>query len=111
MPDQDDRSLQSYLNPVAKRHETFQRGSTCAVDGPPRFVRPYIPGKPPSKPVEELPLMLYIPGIDGTGLAASRQFPGLVKDFDLRAMSIPGNNRTPFEALVRIVRCTQPSCC
>ena len=48
--------------------------------------------------------MLYIPGIDGTGLAASRQFPSLVKDFDLRAMSIPGNDRTPFQTLVRIVR-------
>lgn len=74
------------------------------ADGPPRFIRPYIPGRPPALPVQELPLLLYIPGIDGTGLAASRQFPALVEDFDLRAMSIPGNDRTSFDSLIRIVR-------
>lgn len=47
--------------------------------------------------------MLYLPGIDGTGLAASRQFPSLAVDFDLRALSIPGHDRTPFNQLVEIV--------
>lgn len=51
----------------------------------------------------QLPLMLYIPGIDGTGLAASRQFPSLAEDFELRALSIPGHDRTPFAELVNII--------
>jgi hypothetical protein len=47
--------------------------------------------------------MIYLPGIDGTGLAASRQFPYLVDAFDLHALSIPGTDRTPFEDLVKLI--------
>lgn len=47
--------------------------------------------------------MLYIPGIDGTGLAASRQFPSLSNAFDLRAMSISATDRNKFEQLVKII--------
>ena len=49
--------------------------------------------------------MLYLPGIDGTGLAASRQFPFLVRAFDLKALSVPGDDRTPFSELVTCVGC------
>ena len=49
-----------------------------------------------------MPLMVYLPGIDGTGLAASRQFPYLADAFDLHALSIPSADRTPFEALVKL---------
>lgn len=55
--------------------------------------------------MSELPLLFYIPGIDGTGLAASRQFPTLAEDFDLRALSVPGHDRTPFQALVKLIMC------
>ncbi|KAK9809406.1 hypothetical protein WJX73_003127 [Symbiochloris irregularis] len=70
---------------------------------PPRFVAPYVPGDRRSLAVSELPLLFYLPGIDGTGLAASRQFPGLAREFDLRALSIPGHDRTPFQDLVKLV--------
>ncbi len=36
-----------------------------------------------------LPYMLYLPGIDGTGLAAYKQFPALVEEYDLRALFVP----------------------
>ena len=49
--------------------------------------------------------MVYLPGIDGTGLAASRQFPFLVDAFELHALSIPGHDRTPFEGLIKLIEC------
>ena len=39
------------------------------------------------------------------GLAAYRQFPGLLGGFDLRALTIPASDRTPFEGLVSLVGC------
>lgn len=72
--------------------------------GPPRFIQPYIPGRASRVGQDTLPLMIYLPGIDGTGLAASRQFPYLVDAFDLHALSIPGADRTPFEGLIKLVQ-------
>lgn len=77
--------------------------SACA-GGPPRFISPYIPGRSPRASLDDLPLMVYLPGIDGTGLAASRQFPYLADAFDLHALSIPSQDRTPFETLVRLTQ-------
>lgn len=56
-----------------------------------------------------LPYMLYIPGIDGTGLAAYKQFPRLMEVYDLRALFIPPADRTPFPELVEIVECVAPA--
>lgn len=55
--------------------------------------------------------MVYLPGIDGTGLAASRQFPFLVDAFDLHCLSIPGSDRTPFPQLISLIECAQPCSC
>ncbi|EIE25026.1 alpha/beta-hydrolase [Coccomyxa subellipsoidea C-169] len=71
--------------------------------GPPRFISPFIPGRSTRVDQSTLPLMVYLPGIDGTGLAASRQFPFLVDAFDLHALSIPGADRTPFEGLISLI--------
>jgi len=54
--------------------------------------------------------MFYLPGIDGTGLAAYRQFPSLCQSFDLRCLVIPPHDRTTFEELadhvaVRVCTC------
>ena len=62
-----------------------------------------MPGRDAKTQAADLPIMLYLPGIDGTGLAASRQFPSLVEAFDLTALSIPGSDRTPFPDLVKLV--------
>ncbi|KAI7839273.1 hypothetical protein COHA_006971 [Chlorella ohadii] len=52
---------------------------------------------------QHLPLMLYLPGIDGSGLAASRQFPALLQRFDLRTLVTPPPDRTPFQGMVDVV--------
>lgn len=71
--------------------------------GPPRLFSPYVP-KPPGAPAAAtLPLMFYMPGIDGTGLAAYRQFPRLTRAFDLRCLIIPRTDRSTFEDLVDYV--------
>lgn len=58
------------------------------------------PGAPPRG---DLPLLFYMPGIDGTGLAAYRQFPSLCARFDLRCLVVPPHDRTPFEELANDV--------
>ena len=78
--------------------------SLICAGAQPTFITPKVPGFLPNRPVSHLPLMLYIPGIDGTGMAASRQFPGLMGSFDFRAFSVPVNDRTPFTGLVDIIK-------
>ena len=73
--------------------------------GPPRFVSPLVPNMAVPVPRSSLPFMLYLPGIDGTGLAAYKQFPRLVQDYNLRALFIPPADRTPFPVLVETVEC------
>jgi pimeloyl-ACP methyl ester carboxylesterase len=48
-------------------------------------------------------MMLYLPGIDGTGLAAQRQFESILSRFDLITLVTPPEDRTDFSALVDIV--------
>ena len=74
--------------------------------GPPRFYSPI----PPREAVEgrarlasELPLLFFLPGIDGVGLAAARQWPKLAPLFDLRVMAVPADDRTSLDGLVEIV--------
>ncbi|CAD7699010.1 unnamed protein product, partial [Ostreobium quekettii] len=71
--------------------------------GPPRFSSPYVPTRNKMTNPEDLPIMLYIPGIDGTGLAAFRQFPLLVEAFELHSLSVPTADRTDFVGIVEII--------
>ncbi|GIL71022.1 hypothetical protein Vretimale_4099 [Volvox reticuliferus] len=66
----------------------------------PLLYRPRFPRSPGSPPASSLPLLVYLPGIDGTGLAAYRQFPLLSACFDLRGVFLPPEDRTPFHGLV-----------
>ena len=49
------------------------------------------------------PLLLVLPGLDGSGITAWTQFPELALDYELRAMQIPADDRTSYEALVDLV--------
>lgn len=78
-------------------------------DGPPRICSPLSmellkkQHKLGSLKRDALPLMVYLPGIDGTGLAAARQFPSLLRNFDLVTLITPSGDRSDFNALVRTV--------
>lgn len=86
------------------------RSFSTTDDGPPRVMSLLDPAVGPqpndtsaSPARQHLPLLLYLPGVDGTGLAASRQFPSLLRKFDMRVLVTPLSDRTPFKELVAIV--------
>lgn len=54
-----------------------------------------------SKP--DCPLFVFLPGMDGTGRLLGRQLPGLEPFFDIRCLSIPPDDLTPWESLVEQV--------
>jgi len=57
------------------------------------------------------PLLLYIPGFDGTILAPFLQFPSLSEEFDVRAMKIDNADRSTFvELKERIVEYLLQEC-
>lgn len=72
-------------------------------DGPPRVMSLLDPHMAPRPGAEDdraaatgradLPLLLYLPGIDGSGLAAARQFPSLLQRFDMRTLVTPPSVR------------------
>jgi pimeloyl-ACP methyl ester carboxylesterase len=48
----------------------------------------------------ELPIFVYLSGLDGTGLAAFKQFPSLMEHFRLITYVVPPSNRDSFATLV-----------
>lgn len=70
----------------------------------PSFDKPYVADLPEGIETDTLPVMLYLPGEDGTGLTASRQFPSLAQSFDFEALTIPATDRTDFDGLVDLVK-------
>jgi len=71
--------------------------------GPPLFFSPSANDLTLAPPDVSKPLMLYVPGLDGTGFAASPQFDRLERSFDLKAMHVPPTDRSDFETLVETI--------
>uniref|UniRef100_A0A1D1Z7I1 Acyltransferase-like protein At1g54570, chloroplastic n=1 Tax=Anthurium amnicola TaxID=1678845 RepID=A0A1D1Z7I1_9ARAE len=70
--------------------------------GPPRWFSPLECGSRR----EGSPLLLFLPGVDGTGLGLVRHHQRLGKIFDIWCLHIPPMDRTPFEGLVGFVERT-----
>ncbi|PKI60302.1 hypothetical protein CRG98_019238 [Punica granatum] len=62
--------------------------------GPPRWFSPLECGSR----LDDSPLLLYLPGIDGTGAGLASQHKKLGKIFDVWCLHIPVMDRTPFTA-------------
>jgi len=90
---------------------------SCSSGGPPRFFSPIVEEEEdeeedlPSTSSSsfrggrgEKPLMIYLPGLDGTGFSASSQFASLSKEFDLVCLNIPSSDRSDVFEIVDIVR-------
>jgi len=76
--------------------------------GPPRFFSPITftssgVGCAVGRDPETKPRMVYVPGLDGTGFAASAQFERLREDFELSCLNVPVGDRSGFDELVQIV--------
>ena len=52
---------------------------------------------------ERLPLLLFLPGADGSGITAWMQYPSLAQEYDVRALSIPSADRSSHQQLVKLV--------
>ena len=57
----------------------------------------------PSYNTKNKPMLLYLPGFDGTILAPFLQFPSLGEEFDVRAMKVDMEDRSTFEELKQSV--------
>ncbi|MGF1522556.1 MAG: alpha/beta fold hydrolase [Leptolyngbyaceae cyanobacterium] len=57
----------------------------------------------PTSPQPDKPLMVLLPGLDGTGQLFAPQTSGLSRHFDLRCLSIPEDNRQDWPALAKSV--------
>ncbi|XP_071730601.1 phytyl ester synthase 1, chloroplastic-like [Rutidosis leptorrhynchoides] len=67
--------------------------------GPPRWFCPVACGKS----VKDSPLLLYLPGIDGTGAGLAVHEKAFGKVFQVQCLHIPVWDRTPLEGLLRII--------
>nr|BBB44444.1 xanthophyll esterase [Calibrachoa hybrid cultivar] len=70
--------------------------------GPPRWFTPISAGPP----LKDSPPLLYLPGIDGTGLGLVLHEKALGKVFQIWCLHIPVYDRTPFDELVKLVERT-----
>jgi hypothetical protein len=59
--------------------------------GPPRFFSPI-----DQVDTEDKPLLIFYPGIDGTGMNVIKQFAPLAEKYQLRCLNVPNRDRTPF---------------
>ncbi|PPD73953.1 hypothetical protein GOBAR_DD29125 [Gossypium barbadense] len=71
--------------------------------GPPRWFSPL---ECSSSTSPDCPLLLFLPGIDGTGLGLIMHHHKLGKMFNVWCLHIPVQDRTPFNELVKIVERT-----
>ncbi|WCJ43270.1 Esterase/lipase/thioesterase family protein [Euphorbia peplus] len=67
--------------------------------GPPRWFCPVECGQP----LENSPVLLFLPGLDGVGLGLTLHHKSLGKVFEVRCLHIPIYDRTPLEGLVKLV--------
>jgi len=85
---------------IVKQAKEMTRKS--AEEGPPRWFTPLDCGKPPPN----APLLLYLPGIDGTGLGMASHHQSLGELFEVQCLHIPVMNGTSFEGLLTFVEGT-----
>lgn len=67
--------------------------------GPPRWFCPVEAGQP----INDAPVLFFLPGVDGTGMGLVMHHKSLGKVFEVRCLHIPVNDRTLFEGLVKFV--------
>lgn len=88
------RSLKDYFEQSVE----FIRSDT----GPPRWFSPLESGSR----MDNSPLLLFLPGIDGVGLGLIKHHQRLGKIFDVWCLHIPVRDRTPFTELLKLVEKT-----
>ncbi|CAN4079059.1 unnamed protein product [Withania somnifera] len=70
--------------------------------GPPRWFSPL----DCAAPMKDSPLLLYLPGIDGTGLGLIKHHKRLGRIFNVWCLHVPVTDRTSFSDMVHLVEAT-----
>ncbi|RQO85629.2 hypothetical protein POPTR_001G323800v4 [Populus trichocarpa] len=96
------KSSRKGLNDYFEESRNFIKSSGGGVGGPPRWFSPLDCGSR----LDNSPLLLYLPGIDGVGLGLSTHHSTLGKIFDIWCLHIPVKDRTSFIGLVKLVERT-----
>eukprot|EP00210_Caulerpa_lentillifera_P001865 g1794.t1 len=94
-----DQDYWKYLN-----QSNYNATPESLIGGTVRFSSPYVALKMRSEEYSKLPIMIFLPGFDGSGMTAVHQFPFLVDSFDFITCTIPLSDRTPFAELVGEVK-------
>lgn len=83
--------------PMGKRKGAMvPRDYLCNDGGPPRWFCPLVK----KREEKTRPLMLFLPGLDGTGQMIAPQAENLADKFDLWAMAVPQDSKANFEEIV-----------
>lgn len=61
------------------------------------------PVKEPRPPPETLPVLLVLPGLDGSGVTAWTQYPELALSFDVRALAMGPSDRSTWDEYISMV--------
>ena len=85
--------------------ETPLPASMLAVDNKPRWFDPMLEFKleEPRPAADTLPMLIVLPGADGSAITAWMQYPELALDYELHALRIPPGDRSSHEDLVELV--------
>lgn len=78
------------------------RDFTCPDGGPPRVFSPLLDA-PRRGARTDLPLLMYLPGLDGTGLLLGEKFSELSELFDIECLANPAATRTSHDGVLAIV--------
>nr|TKS07942.1 hypothetical protein D5086_0000105920 [Populus alba] len=96
------RSSRKSLEDYFEDSKNFIAKSDGGGGGPPRWFSPLECGSR----LDNSPLLLFLPGIDGIGLGLSKQHSTLGKIFDIWCLHIPVKDRTSFLGLVKLIERT-----
>ncbi|KAL6136034.1 hypothetical protein ACLB2K_061336 [Fragaria x ananassa] len=96
-------SLNQFFEQAKDLLRSNDQDSSGTGSGPPRWFSPLDCGTPTN---HDSPLLLFLPGIDGTGVGLVRHHKELGKHFQVSCLHIPPKDRTPFTDLVKLVERT-----
>ncbi|GFH51626.1 hypothetical protein CTEN210_08102 [Chaetoceros tenuissimus] len=89
---------QTIKHEFQNRHSKVEFINPLIESGYPPTVKEYKANK-----LNEKPLLLYLPGFDGTLLSPFLQFPALSEEFDVRGLEIAMDDRSSLEDLQNMV--------
>ncbi|XP_030466934.1 phytyl ester synthase 1, chloroplastic-like isoform X1 [Syzygium oleosum] len=92
----------AYGSKSVKDYLDYSRDMIRPDGGPPRWFCPVECGQP----LNSSPVLLFLPGLDGTGLGLILHHKALGRAFEVQCLHIPVYDRTPFEDLVKFVEKT-----